>query len=381
MTASIYLDNNATAPPAPSVVEAMRECLEQCWGNPSSMHRIGMAAKVRVINARAQVAALIGAAPPEIVFTGSATEANHTAILAALSMAEGKRHIVSCAVEHPSTLLLFRHLKESGVRVTLVGVDAQGTIDLDQLAAAIEPDTALVSLMWANNETGAIFPISDAAKIAKSRGVPFHTDAVQAAGRLAIDVRQVPVDFLSIAGHKLHAAKGVGALFVRKGISLPPLLFGHQERGRRGGTENVAGIVGMGIAAELAAQSLERDSVVIAGLRDRFEKELGRRLHHVRVNAAGAQRLPNTSSVSFEGFEAEMILDRLDRSGIWVSSGSACTAGGNAPSHVLLAMGLSPQDALSTVRFSLSRYNNAGEIDVVLGALTEILKPRASLAA
>ena len=303
------------------------------------------------------------------------------AILGALALSAGRRHIVASLVEHPSTLLLLRHLQASGVRVTWVGVDAQGRLDLDQLAGAIMADTALVSLMWANNETGVIFPVAEAAQLAKSRGVLFHTDAVQAAGRLVIDVKQVPVDLLSIAGHKLHAAKGVGALYVRKGVKLPPLLFGHQERGRRGGTENVAGIAGMGVAAELAAQTLAQDAVAVAALRDRLERGLIQRLPQVQVNAADAPRLPNTSSVRLATIDSEIILDRLDRAGICASSGSACTAGGTMPSHVLLAMGLSSQEALATVRFSLSRYNRAEEIDAVLETLAAIVPPLLGLAA
>lgn len=383
MSATIYLDNNATTPPAPAVLAAMQICLQDGWGNPSSKHHIGGAAKERLSKARAQVAALIGAAPPEIVFTGSATEANHTAILAALVLGreEGRQHVVASAVEHPSTMLLLRHLKESGVRVTLIGVDAQGCLDFDQLAAAVGPDTALVSLMWANNETGVIFPVQAAARLAHERGALFHTDAVQVAGRVPIDVRQASIDFMSIAGHKLHAAKGVGGLYVQKGTRLPPLLFGHQERGRRGGTENVAAIVGLGVAAELAMQTLAQDALLVAALRNRLEQGLLRRLPQARINAHLASRLPNTSSIQFGDVEAEFILDRLDRVGICVSSGSACTAGGNTPSHVLLAMGLSAEQALSTVRFSLSRYNSAAEIDAVIEQLVEILRPPASLAA
>jgi len=380
MSPTIYLDNNATTPPAPEVLAAMHDCLRDCWGNPSSLHHAGAAAKARLVTARGQVAALLGATPPEIVFTGSATEANHMAILGALALSEGRRHVVASLVEHPSTLLLLRHLQATGVRVSWLGVDAQGQLDLNELAGAIEPDTALVSLMWANNETGVIFPVAEAALLAKSRGVLFHTDAVQAAGRLAIDVRQVPVDLLSIAGHKLHASKGVGALYVRKGVKLPPLLFGHQERGRRGGTEDVAGIVGMGVAAEHAAQTLAQDGVDVAALRDRLEQGL-MRLPQAQINAGNAPRLPNTSSVRFGAIDAEIILDRLDRAGICASSGSACTAGGNIPSHVLLAMGLWSQQALATVRFSLSRYNRVEEIDAVLEVLADIVQPLASLAA
>lgn len=380
MSATVYLDNNATTPPAPEVLGVMQDCLRDGWGNPSSLHHVGAAAKARVVLARAQLAGLLGATAAEIVFTASATEANHMAIHGALALAAGKRHVVTSLVEHPSTLLLLRSLQASGVRVTWLGVDAHGRIDMDELAAAIGPDTALVSLMWANNETGAIFPVAEAAALAKARGVLFHTDAVQYAGRLPIDVRQVPVDMLSIAGHKLHAAKGVGAFYVRKGVKLPPLVLGHQERGRRGGTENVAGIAGLGMAAELAAQALAADAAEVAhttALRDRLEQKLTQRLANVRVNALGAARLPNTSSMRFGQIDAEIILDRLDRAGICASSGSACTAGGTMPSHVLTAMGLRSEEALASVRFSLSRYNSVEEIDAVVEAVVKIVQPLA----
>jgi len=380
MNASIYLDNNATTQPAPEVLAAMLDCLRDCWGNPSSKHHMGEAAKERLMTAHGQVGALIGAVPAEIVFTGSATEANHTAILGALAISEGRRHIVASAVEHPSTMLLLKHLQDSGVRVTYVSVDAQGQLNLDQLAAAIADDTAVVSVMWANNETGVIFPVAQAAELAKRRGALFHTDAVQAAGRIAIDVKNMPVDLLSMAGHKLHAAKGVGALFVRKGTKLPPLIFGHQQRGRRGGTEALAGIVGMGVAAELAAHRQEHDTPAIAAFRDRLEQGLIERLPQTQINSVKATRLPNTSSLRFGTVDAEIVLARLDRARICASSGSACTAGATAPSHALLAMGMSSQQALATVRFSLSRYTCAEDIDAVLEIMPDIVQPLASYA-
>lgn len=375
MPAPIYLDNNATTPLALEALAAMEECLRECCGNPSSMHREGRAAKQRLIVARARVAALIGAAPEEIVFTSGATEANHMAILGALAREPGKRHIVTSAVEHPSTLLLLKHLESKGVRVTYLGVDGEGRLDLDQLASAIEDDTALVSLMWANNETGVLFPVAEAAALARSRGTLFHSDAVQAAGKAAIDLRQVPVDLLSVSGHKLHAAKGVGALYVRKGVQVPPLIFGHQERGRRGGTENLAAIAGFGVGAELAARALAQDLPGIAALRDALERGLMQRLPQSRINGAGAPRLANTCSIRFATVDAEIILDRLDKAGVCASSGSACTAGGTAPSHVLLAMGQPREAALASVRFSLSRFNSAAEIERVLEIVPGIVKP------
>ena len=377
----IYLDNNATTPLAPGVLAAMEDCLRQCYGNPSSMHRVGASAKHRLAKARAEVAALIGAAPAEIVFVSGATEANHTAILGALAARPDRRHVVVSAVEHPSQLLLLRHLESKGVRVTYLKVDGEGRLDLDQLTSAIQDDTALVSLMWANNETGVLFPIAEAAAIAKSRGALFHADAVQAAGKVAIDLRQAPVDLLSISGHKLHAAKGVGALYVRKGLKLPPLFFGHQERGRRGGTENLPAIVGFGVAAELAAQALVKDLPGIAILRDRLEQGLARCLPQSRVNGIGAPRLANTCSIRFATVDAEIVLDRLDEAGVCASSGSACTAGGTEPSHVLLAMGQSHEAALASVRFSLSRFNSAAEIERVLEIVPGIIRPLLGMAA
>ena len=378
---AIYFDNNATTPLAPAVLDAMQVSLTQCHGNPSSMHQVGSAAKQALTTARNQVAALLGAAAAEIVFTSSATESSHMAILGALALAPDKRHIVLSAVEHPSVLLLARHLEASGVRISYLGVDAHGQLDLTQLAAAILPDTALVSLMWANNETGVMFPIAAAAALVKSRGVLFHTDAVQAVAKVAIDVREVAIDLLSLSGHKLHAAKGVGALYVRKGLKLPPLFFGHQERGRRGGTENLAAIVGLGVAAELAARVLVEDAALIAALRDRLEQGLLACLPQARVNGSGMPRLANTSNLRFANVDAEIILDRLDKAGVCASSGSACTAGGTEPSHVLLAMGQSRTEALASVRFSLGRFNTMAEVERVLEIVPVIVRPLLSMAA
>ncbi len=380
-SALIYVDNNATTPLAPGVLEAMKTCLSDCYGNPSSMHRIGAAAKQVVTDARNEVAALIGAAPAEIVFTGSATESSHLAILGTLARDRSRCHLVTTAVEHPSTRLLLGHLVTKGVTVSEIGVDADGLPDLAALEAAITPQTALISMMWANNETGAILPVAEAAGIAASHGVTFHTDAVQAVGRVPVDLRSVPVDLLSLSGHKLHAAKGIGVLFVRKGIKLPPLLWGHQERGRRGGTENVAAIAGLGVAAELARSYIDAASNHVAVLRDRLEQGILDQFPFARVNSSGAPRLANTSNISFGDIDAEIILDRLDKAGICASSGSACTAGGTEPSHVLLAMGQSRAKALAAVRFSLSRYSTVAEVDRILNVLPGIVRPLAGLAA
>ena len=375
MDDSIYLDNNATTAPAPECIEPVLACLRDHYGNPSSKHGAGARAREQVEPARAAVARMLHAAPAEIVFTANGTEANHLAILGALAARPDKSHVVTSAVEHPSTLDLLAHLEADGVRVTRLPVGRDGSLDLAALEYAIKSDTALVSLMWANNETGVLFPITQAARICKSKGVLFHSDAVQAAGKVAIDLAQVPADLLSVSGHKFHAPKGAGALFVRKGLKLQPMLFGRQERGRRGGTENVPGIIGMGIACELAAMDVEAKAAQMAALRERFESGLLARIPFAEINGARSPRVANTSSMRFGTLEAEAIIDRLDRAGIQVSSGAACAAGGNEASHVLLAMGLSETEARATVRFSLSRYTTEGEIDRTLDALAAIVKP------
>lgn len=370
----VYLDNNATTAIAPQCMVAVASSLQEDFGNPSSKHRLGEAAKMKVLSARAQVAELIGATSPEIVFTSSGTEAIHQAILGALALCPEKSHIVTSTVEHPAQLALLSHLEGQGKRVTYLPVDTKGQVNLDELERAITGDTALVSLMWANNETGVLFPIARAAQITSEKGVLFHTDAVQAVGKVTVDLSQVPVDFLSLSGHKLHAAKGVGALFVRKGRKLPPVLFGHQERGRRGGTENVPGIIALGVAAELAMAELKSQSEVrVAALRDRLEREILARFPWSSVNAADSERLSGTSSICFAGIDADLLITKLDRLEICVSAGAACTSTGTEPSHVLLAMGLSPEQASATIRFSLSRYTTGAEIDRVIDVLPELV--------
>ncbi len=370
----VYLDNNATTALAPECVEPVLRCLRDLYGNPSSKHAAGVAAREQVEQARRAVARLLNAAPAEIVFTSCGTESNHLAILGALAACPGKSHVVVSAVEHPSSLELLAQLERGGLRVTRLPVNGEGMLDLMALERAITADTALVSLMWANNETGVLFPIAEAARIAKSKGVLFHTDAVQAAGKAPIDLAQIPADLLSLSGHKLHAPKGVGALFVRKGLKFPPLLFGHQERRRRGGTENVPAIVGLGVACELAAAELQAKARQTTALRDRLETGVLMRIPGTTLNGGLAPRIGNTSSICFGGLQAEVILDRLDKAHICASSGAACTAGGNVPSHVLTAMGLSEAEALATIRFSLSRYTTEAEIDRVLDALGSIVK-------
>jgi len=371
---SIYLDNNATTQPAPECVEAMTVCLETHYGNPSSKHHLGEAAKMEAIAARGKLAALLGASPAEIVFTGGGTESIHQAILGALALVPDKRRVVTSVAEHPATLLLLKHLEAQGLEVVRLPVDGQGRLDPASLEAALTPGTGLLSLMWANNETGVLFPIEEAAALAASRGVLFHCDAVQAVGKLPIDLSRVPLDFLSLSGHKLHGPKGIGALFVRKGRKLPPLLFGHQERGRRGSTENVPGIVGLGVAAELAGEYLATGGDGIAQLRDRLESRLLAALPGASVNGAGAPRVPGTSSLNLGNVEAELVLDKLDRAGVCASAGAACSAGGTEPSHVLTAMGLGAEGALATLRFSLSRYTTAAEVDAVCALLPDIVR-------
>jgi len=379
-SAPIYADNNATTALAPEVLQAMTACLSDCYGNPSSKHRVGEAAKQVVMEARGKIAKLLGAASAaEIVFTGSATESNHLAILSALERDPARRHLVTTAVEHPSTRMLLAHLARQGVSVTEIAVDTDGLPDLSALEAALTPQTALVSMMWANNETGAIMPVATAAAIAARHGAVFHSDAVQAVGRVAIDLRSVPLDLLSLSGHKLHAPKGIGVLFVRKGFKLSPLLWGHQERGRRGGTENVAAIAGLGVAADLARIYLAQQNGQLAALRDRLEQGILRQFPFARVNSGAVPRLANTSNIRFGEIDAEIILDRLDKAGICASSGSACTAGGTEPSHVLLAMAQSRSAALAAVRFSLSRYSTAAEVDRILNVLPGILQPLAAM--
>ncbi|HUL13254.1 MAG TPA: aminotransferase class V-fold PLP-dependent enzyme [Methylococcaceae bacterium] len=370
----IYLDNNATTAVAPECIEAMTRCLRDHYGNPSSKHAAGEAAKAQTLAARAKVASLLGASPAEIVFTSGGTEAIHQAILGGLALASGKWRIVTSEVEHPATLMLLKHLETLGVEVVYLPVDGLGQLDLGELDQAITEDTALVTLMWANNETGVLFPIEEAAALAAAKGVLIHSDAVQAAGKLPIDLNKVPLDFLSLSGHKLHAPKGIGALFVRKGRKIPPLLFGHQERGRRGSTENVPAIAALGIAADLAAAGLDTHVTHVAGLRDRLESGLLAQLPQASITGSAARRLAGTSSLNLGSIEAEIVLNELDRAGICASAGAACSATGTEPSHVLRAMGLTPQAALSTIRFSLSRYSTASEIDQVIQLLPNIVR-------
>ncbi|MBQ9787238.1 MAG: cysteine desulfurase NifS [Lentisphaeria bacterium] len=377
----IYLDNNATTAVTPEIFEAMKPYFCERYGNPSSIHRFGGSVAADVENARCQVARLIGADyrdkeghAAEIIFTSCGTESDNTAINAALSALPERKKIVTTAVEHPAVLHYCEELTRRGYTVELIGVNERGQLDMAALEAAVDENTALVSAMWGNNETGTIFPVKEIAAVAHSKGALFHSDAVQAAGKVPIDVKDCQIDFLSISGHKLHAPKGVGALYVRRGIIFEPLIFGgHQERGRRGGTENVTSIIGLGKACEIAFENLAQEYEYLKGMRDAFEAKLLKSIPRIRINGDLENRLPGTSSISFECIEGESILMLLDVFGICASSGSACTTGSLEPSHVLRAMGIPYSAAHGTIRFSLSRCNKAEELDFVAEKLPPII--------
>jgi cysteine desulfurase len=383
MTREIYFDNNATTRVMPEIFEAIAPYYAELYGNPSSIHRFGSQVGERLSQARAGVAGLIGAIDPvEVIFTSCGTEGDNAAIRGLLEMRPEKRHIITTQVEHPAILGLCQHLEKKGYRVTWLGVDKDGMLDLDELREALTNDTALVSIMFANNETGVIFPIEQIGEIVKSRGVPFHVDAVQAAGKLSIDVKNTPVDLMTLSAHKFHGPKGVGALYVRRGLTFPPFIIGgHQERSRRAGTENVAGIVGMGKAAELALKNQRDDSVRIRALRDQLQDSLLESCPSARVNGDKVKRLPNTLNISFRYLEGESILVLLDQHGICASTGSACTAGSSEPSHVLRAM-RTPADWLQgAVRFSLSRFNTEDEVRFINEKMPSIVKRLEGLSA
>lgn len=359
----IYLDHNATTPILPEVLEAMMPYLTSEWGNPSSSYRFGSKLKSVVETARAQVAELVGARPTEIIFTSCGTESNNAAIHAALKANLHKRHIITSAVEHSSVLNYCKSLENEGYRVTDLPVDRDGLLNLADLEDAIEDETAVVSLMWANNETGVLFPVKEIGEICRSRGVLFHCDAVQAAGKIEIDMRDVQVDYLAITGHKFHAPKGIGALFVRRKAPFSPLVTGgHQERSQRGGTESVPLIVGLGKAAELARKHLPAYERKVHPLREALEDGILRSIPHAELNGHKTQRLANTSNLSFREIESEALLILLDKEGICASSGSACLADSDEPSHVIKAM--KPESAASQqmIRFSLGLENRQEEL-------------------
>lgn len=372
---TVYLDNNATTRVADEVLEEMIPCLRDVYGNPSSMHHKGAEAGEPLNLARRRVAALLGAQPEEILFTSCGTESDSTAINAALVAYPDRKHIITTMVEHPAVLSYCEYLEKKGYRVTFVPVDKKGCLDLKALYAAVSEETAIVSIMWANNETGTIFPVEEIAKKVKSLGAAvFHTDAVQAVGKIDIDMADSAIDMLALSGHKLHAPKGVGALYIRKGTKFAPFLMGgHQEKGRRAGTENHSSIVALGRACELAAEKMEEENTRVKALRDRLEKGLLETIPNSFVNGDLDNRLPNTCSISFEYVEGEAILLMMNEFGICASSGSACTSGSLEPSHVLRAMGVPFTAAHGTIRFSLSIDNTDEDIDTVLECLPGII--------
>jgi cysteine desulfurase len=371
----VYTDNNATTMVAPEVVEAMMPFFSQLYGNASSMHFFGGQIKRHVDNARAKVAALINADPAEIIFTSCGTESDNASIRGILAAQPEKRHIITSRVEHPAVKNVFQHLGKNGYRVSEISVDRLGRIDLDELREKLDNETALVSIMWANNETGVIFPIQEIAELVKSRGAIFHTDAVQAAGKVSIDMHKTPVDLLSISGHKLHAPKGIGVLYLRKGVHCVPFMMGgHQESGRRAGTENVPYIVGLGRACELAHDFMAVEQREVARLRDLLQNELTEKAIDATVNGDTEHRLPNTTNISFKYIEGESILMLLSEVGIAASSGSACTSGSLEPSHVLRAMGIPFTRVHGSVRFSLSRYNTEKDMHFIVQHMLQIEK-------
>lgn len=371
----IYLDNNATTPVAPEVLDEMLPYLRDLYGNPSSMHTFGGQLHRKIEEARAKVAALIGADIEEIIFTSCGTESDNTAIMSAIESYPQKRHVITTRVEHPAVRSFCKHLERKGYRVTFLPVDSLGRLNMEVFRKALDDDTAVVSIMYANNETGVIFPIQELGEILKERKILFHTDAVQAVGKIPIDVKTLPVDMLSLSGHKLHAPKGVGALYVRKGTRFYPYIIGgHQENGRRAGTENVASLIGLGKACELAMQNLDKEIIYLSSLRDKLERALLQSCPDASVNGDIEHRLPNTTNISFEYVEGEAILLRLNEYGICASSGSACTSGSLEPSHVLRSMGVPFTCIHGSIRFSLSRYNVEAEIDKVIEVMPSIIQ-------
>jgi cysteine desulfurase len=370
-----YLDNNATTRVAPEVLEAMLPYFQEDWGNPSSAYSFGHHLTKSIDAARASVSALMNAEPRELIFTSCGTESNNTAIQSALVTRAGRNHVVTTAVEHSATLKLCEFLRKQGVEVTILPVNPDGSLDLQVLTQAIRSDTAIVSAMWANNETGVLFPVAEIAAVCRDNDVLFHTDAVQAAGKVKIDLKEVGADFVSLSAHKLYAPKGIGALYIKRHTRFQPYVMGGgQERGRRGGTENVPYIVGFGRASELALVRLNDQQTRVRALRDRLEQEVLRLIPDTAVNGSGENRLPNTSNIAFQGIEAEGVLMLLDQAGVCASSGSACTTGSLDPSHVLVAMGCSAARARASVRFSLGIYSSDSDVDRLLDVLPGIVE-------
>jgi cysteine desulfurase len=374
MMDTIYFDNNATTKVAEEVLEEMNPLFCELYGNPSSMHTFGGQIGRRVRQAREQVASLLGCDPSEVIFTSGGTESDNTAIKGALTAQPHRRKVITTRVEHPAVLTTCRELENQGYTVIELGVDKDGQLDLAELDEYLDDNTALVTIMYANNETGVIFPIDKIAELVADRGVVFHTDAVQAVGKIPLNLSRSSIDLLSLSGHKLHAPKGVGVLYVRKGTRLSPyMLGGHQEAGRRAGTENVPSTVGLGKSCELAAQNIEQENSKVKSLRDKLENAMLENCPDARLNGDKENRLPNTTNISFEYIEGEAILLMLDRYGICASSGSACTSGSLEPSHVLRAMGVPFTAAHGSIRFSLSRYNTEEEVDFTIEKMPGIV--------
>jgi len=370
----IYLDNNATTRVDPAVVEEMLPYLTERYGNPSSGYRFGQQVGKAIEQARERVAGLVGCEPSEIVFTSCGTESTNAAIHSALLMDRDRQHIVTTRVEHSATLKHCETLAKRGHEITWLGVDERGQIDLAQLEKAVRPDTALVTVMWANNETGVLFPVHEIAEIVRNKGVLFHTDAVQAVGKIPLALRDAKINFLSLSGHKLHGPKGVGVLYVNRRTKFAPYLIGGgQENGKRAGTQNVAGIVALGKGCELAGEFLEHEATTVRGLRDAFENGVLARVEGARVNGDRDHRLPNTSNLAFDGIDSESALGLLDRNDLCCSSGSACTTGSVHASHVLKAMGFSDDRARASLRFSFSRFNTVGEVEKALEILPKVI--------
>ncbi len=375
MSNIIYFDNNATTQVAPEVLEAMLPFFKDMYGNASSMHSFGGQVGKHIAVAREQIAELLGAMPDEILFTSCGTESDNTAVISAIETQPEKKHFITTRVEHAAMLAMGDYLEKKGYDVTYLSVDSKGQLDLAELEAAIRPDTALVSIMFANNETGTVFPIAEIAEIVKSRGVLLHVDAVQAVGKKIIDLKKLPIDFLALSGHKLHAPKGIGVLYIRRGTRFRPFLRGgHQERGRRAGTENSPYIIGLGKACELAGKNIAQERTEVARLRDMLEQGIVSQIPNSIVNGDREHRLPNTTSIAFEAVEGEAILLMLDQFGICASSGSACTSGSLEPSHVLRAMGVPFTYAHGSVRFSLSRYSTEEEVKKVIEVTPKIIE-------